>query len=438
MADVVRDQWQPSLDSGLLRRDRRGGPYDAYIPDPIAGRSIAIGSELGRKSAQAERVVRALSVGPGSDALEGISRLLLRSEAIASSMIEGIAPSPQQVAIAELAEDEQVRGFSEQARLVANNIQVLRRASSELYTLENVAVEDIVRLHASLLPDERQHRGLRTVQNWIGGSNWHPLDAQFVPPPPIHVKPLIEDLVEYINGSAHATLVQAALMHAQFETIHPFTDGNGRVGRALIHTVLTRRGLTRGAKLPVSLVLATLHHDYVDGLNAYRYHGASDSEEAVKGTRQWLHTFLDASIIAASQAQQLATDVAELRADWEDQLARYRTSHGLRAAPRSGSAIAKLLQTLPEVPIMTTRTVQRLLNISFPPARAALDELADAGILTRRSVENNTTGYLATGVFSLVTYAERRMASTQFDTRIALPGRPVAARPPVAPGGYTD
>jgi len=82
-------------------------------------------------------------------------------------MIEGIAPSPQQVAIAELAEDEQVRGFSEQARLVANNIQVLRRASSELYTLENVAVEDIVRLHASLLPDERQHRGLRTVQNWI-------------------------------------------------------------------------------------------------------------------------------------------------------------------------------------------------------------------------------------------------------------------------------
>ena len=154
-------------------------------------------------------------------------------------------------------QEEQVRGFSEHARLVANNITVLRRATQDLVDTHEVSVDDIVALHAALLPDERHH-GLREVQNWIGGSNWHPLDADFVPPPWDQVARLLDDLVGFLNGSSTGPLIQAALVHAQFETIHPFTDGNGRVGRALIHTVLARRGLAPGAVLPISLVLATL------------------------------------------------------------------------------------------------------------------------------------------------------------------------------------
>jgi len=88
----------------------------------------------------------------------------------------------------------------------------------------------------------------------LGGTSYHPIEADFVPPPPDLVPGLIEDLLRYLNGATHAPLIQAALIHAQFETIHPFTDGNGRVGRALIHTVLTRRGLLPGMVLPTSAV----------------------------------------------------------------------------------------------------------------------------------------------------------------------------------------
>lgn len=113
------------------------------------------------------------------------------------------------------------------------------------------------------------------------------------------------DLVAYINGAAHAPLIQAAVMHAQFETIHPFIDGNGRVGRALIHMMLARRGLTEHAVLPISLVLATLRDQYVEGLSAYRHDAPTASAEARTSINAWLTTFVEASGIAAEQAETL-------------------------------------------------------------------------------------------------------------------------------------
>ena len=239
----------------------------------------------------------------------------------------------------------------------------------------------------------------------------------------------MDDLVGYVNGSAHAPLVQAGIVHAQFETIHPFTDGNGRVGRALIHTVLTRRGLTPSAILPVSLVLATLRGRYVDGLTAYRYTAPPDSGEAASAVAAWLDVFLHATTVAAEQARLFAGQVADLQAEWEAKLAEHRTARGRRETPRADSATSRILRTLPEVPILTTRTAQRRLGVSFPAARAALEELADAGILARRSVERGTTRYTATDVFSLVTHAERQLASTRWDTRTSTPNRPVPAPP---------
>jgi Fic family protein len=358
-----------------------------------------------------------------------LARLLLRSEAIASSMIEGVAPSPQQVALAELAQDETVRGLSDQARLVANNMTVLRRAAQDLATAEEVTVDDVVALHAALLPDE-SHHGLRQVQNWIGGSSWHPIDAQFVPPPPALVPDLMADLVGYINGAVHAPLVQAALVHAQFETIHPFTDGNGRVGRALIHTVLTRRGLTPSSILPISLVLATLRDRYIEGLTDYRYEGDSSEPSATAAVGRWIEVFVDAAGVAADQAQQFAVEVAALSQAWGTRLADSRVGRGLRADPRRGAASTRLLHMLVEAPVLTARTAQRLLGVSFSVARAGLEELADAGILTRRSVDRGATGYAATEVFDLLTWTERRMASTRWDTRWSPPNRAVAAAPP--------
>jgi len=421
-------RWEPDPGAGMGRRDHRGGPFNAYLPDPLAGRPLVAGPGLASKAAEAERAIHRLAAVGDARSLEGISRFLLRSEAIASSMIEGIAPSPQQVALAELAQDEPVQGFSDQARLVANNIAVLRRASRELVEADAVTVEDVVRLHAELLPEERHH-GLRTVQNWIGGSNWHPLDAAYVPPPADRVQPLMADLLDYLNASAHAPLVQAAFVHAQFETIHPFTDGNGRVGRSLIHTVLTRRRLTPAAMLPISMVLATLKEAYIDGLTAYRYDGPPDGEAARSGATLWLDVFLDATLVAVDQAGRLTTEIAELKAEWAGRVARHRGELGRRETPRSDSATARILAILPEVPVMTARTAERVLGVTYPAARTALEELAGSGVLRRKSVERGTTGYVAKEVLDLISYAERRLGSTSFDTRSSAPVRSVPAAP---------
>ncbi|SNR56102.1 Fic family protein [Blastococcus mobilis] len=428
MARWLDAVWEHADLTMVPRADRLFGPYRRYEPDLVTSRPLSMSREANHAATVAERAVRELTNGPGAQGLEGLARFLLRSEAIASSLIEGIAPSPQQVALAELAQDEDVRGFSDQARLVANNITLLRRAGEELATADAIAVDDIEALHRALLPEEAHH-GLRRVQNWIGGSAWHPLSAEFVPPPPDLVPGLMADLVDYMNGSVHAPLVQAGIVHAQFETIHPFTDGNGRVGRALIHTVLTRRGLTPSAILPVSLVLSTLRGRYVEGLTAYRYVGAPDSVDAAAAVAAWLDVFLHATTVAAQQAQLFAGQIAGLQVEWETKLAEHRTAQGRRETPRSDSATSRILRTLPEVPILTSRTAQRRLGVSFPAARAALEELADAGILARRSVERGTTGYTATDVFSLVTHTERQLVSTRWDTRVSPPNRPVPVSP---------
>ena len=170
-------------------------------------------------------------------------------------------------------------------------------------------------LHRALLPDEEMH-GLRTSQNWIGGSAWHPLDAEFIPPPPALVPELMNDLVRYIDSGLHAPLIQAALTPAQFETIHPFADGNGRVGWALIHTVLTRRGLTPTVVLPISVVLLTRQDGYAEGLTAYRQDGPSSSTAATTALSAWVELFLDATATAVDQASRFAADLAALRAEW--------------------------------------------------------------------------------------------------------------------------
>ncbi|GAA4028757.1 Fic family protein [Allokutzneria multivorans] len=429
MATWVQRHWDPSFDAPS-RADRRGGRYLAYLPDRLSSRPLILSSELAGRALVVEAAVRDLAGTAGANGLEGLARFLLRSEAIASSKIEGLQVSSQQIALAELAQSDETitKGFTATAQLVANNITALRQAASTLATAPTVTIEGINGLHRALLPDER-HRDLRTVQNWIGGSDWHPVNAQFVPPPETLVTELMDDLCEYINGGLHAPLVQAALVHAQFETIHPYADGNGRVGRALIHTVLVRRGLTTSALLPISLVLLTRSQDYLAGLTGYRHEGAADLPAAHQAAAEWLAMFLEATAVAVDQAKQFAAEVAELTHEWTARLAKHRATTGVRGMPRADSATARLLARLPEVPVLTARTVERALGVSFPAARTALEELADAGVLHRKSVDRQTTGYQAREVLDLLTFAERRLASTKWDTRQSKPQRHVPARP---------
>ncbi len=258
---------------------------------------------------------------------------------------------------------------------------IVHQARTALVAESTVTVDHVVELHAALVPDQSRHHGLRAVQNWIGGSDHHPLDAEFVPPAAERVPGLMGDLVAYLNGASHSPVIQAGLVHAQFETIHPFTDGNGRVGRALIHTILTRRGLTTAAVLPVSMVLSTLRDDYVAGLTAYRHADPVGSERYHAAREQWLDVFVRAVITASTQAASLVGDLGEMRADWDERLAGARARAGKKRSARSDSSTALIMRDLPATPILTSATVQRIHGVSRVAADRALDELQSAGIL---------------------------------------------------------
>ena len=451
--------WENTHEGGLRRRDRRSGEYRAYVPDPLVGAALVLSPSTEALAARAEARVRALGALPD---MAGIARFLLRSEAIASSRIEGVAPSAHRVALAELAQQEEVRGLSEQARAVARNVTLVRAAVEELSGAQPVTADRLLALHRSLLPDSPEHHGIRSTQNWVGGSSYHPLDADFVPPPPELVPDLVADLLTYLNGATHAPLIQAALVHAQFETIHPFADGNGRVGRALIHTVLTRRGLLAGMILPTSLALSTLSDEYVEALSRFREAGdpgGSDAEshrpdaagpdgpdalgdpggpdglgklddpDGPGGRDAWISFFLGAVVLACDQAERISAELADVREEWNESLQKWVAREGGGRALRRDSAALRILEGLPGAPVLTIATASRIYGVSRTAASRGLENLRAAGILTTESIGAGRRAYTAPAVLDTITWAERRLASTRFDTRICAPARAVPAGP---------
>lgn len=427
--------WESSITEGLPRRERRSGAYRSYIPDPLTSTSLFLPPEVDALVSRAERAVR---LSTESRDLEGIARFLLRSEAIASSRIEGVAPGTKQVALAELetTEGEGPLGASEQAQLVFRNMTVVERARAELATAEEITLDQILSLQEALVADGPADSGLRKVQNWIGGSSHHPLGADFVPPAPELLTSSLHDLLTYANGAAHSPVIQAALVHAQFETIHPFTDGNGRVGRALIHTILMRRGLTTRAILPLSQILSTLREDYVRALSAYRYTGSPNGEAFHSARAEWISFFARAMIIAAEQAERTREDLDEMRAHWDERLTAWRASTGHQRALRSTSATARILEDLPSTPVLTAGSASRIHGVTPQAAHQGLHMLESAGVLSSTSRRGRRI-YFAPLVLDLVDLSVRRLASTRFDTRISPPRSFVPARPPTsdpAPG----
>ena len=260
--------------------------------------------------------------------------------------------------------------------MVADNMTVVRDATSRHVEMPGLTTEALVEVHAALLPNEPRRHGLRTVQNWIGGSDWHPIDADFVPPPPDEVRRLMGDLAAYVNGAAHSPIAQAALVHAQFETIHPFIDGNGRTGRALIHTVLRRADALRNALIPISTVFAGDTDSYIAGLTDYRADPPALDE--------WVIGFAQAAEKAAGNAVRLAEDIAALDRDVYDRLVAFRRDRGLNpAVPRRDAVVLRILGTLASDPVLTAESVSTRLAVSPAAAHRALTELAEAGILGR-------------------------------------------------------
>jgi Fic family protein len=422
MAKLVKRQWRPHLGAGLPRRDRQGCEYEAYIPDPLIERKITLDGTTAADVADAEKAVLRLNAEARSLInSEALARLLLRAEAVASSRIEGLEIGSRRLLRAQAAQGMGADPADVTAVEVLNNLDAMGWAIEHLSDKRAITRNDVLEMHARLLAGTRleEHGGkLRTAQNWIGGSDYNPCAASFVPPPPEHVEALLDDLCAFCTGDSLPTIAQAAVGHAQFETIHPFVDGNGRTGRALIHVVLRRRGLAPRVVPPVSLVLATCSKDYIAGLTATRYRGSADSAAAREGLDRWIALFATATRRAVEDAELYERRVRDIEEGWKDRLGRIR----------SGSAVQLLLEALPGAPILTAQSAASLIHRSEQAVNEALPRLLEAGLLRQTTVGRRNRAFEAPELIDAFTDLERQLASPEGDTRFSAPTRPAPRR----------
>ena len=411
----------PGDPSGQTRAQRASCRYRAYVPEPLADLDLTLPAMLAADLVDVEQAVRSLNADIASPLaeVEAMARFLLRAEAVASSNIEGLRINVRRLARSEAAAQTGAEISDETARAVMGNIHALDEALRIATAKDVIAVDDLRQIHESLLRDTReQHLGgvVRDSQNWIGGPS--PCRAAFVPPPPQHVHRLLEDLVAYLNSDSHPALVQAAIAHVQFETIHPFGDGNGRTGRALIQLVLRRRGLAPRVVPPISLVLATNAERYVAGLTSVR-----GDEPDPHGWWEWIEQFTDATGRACVDARQFVRSVEELELQWRD-----------RIGPlRADSAAAALLAQLPRLPVFTINTASEMLQRSWDAVNQAVLRLEQAGVVRQVTIGRRNRAYEVVGLFEAMIAYERILASPAADTAVAAPVRPVPERAPRPP-----
>ncbi len=419
MPELLKLSWPTSASSGLSRKNRRGCDYEAYVPDPLGGRSISLSGETAADVTEAERAVERLNRdASGLADSEAVARLLLRAEAVASSKIEGLEVGGRRLLKAQAALGLGDDTSDVTAAEVLNNIEAMRWAIDTLSVADRITVEDILGIHERLLTGttlQRYAGAPRDQQNWIGGSSHNPCSAAFVPPPSDRVRELMEDLCRFCDQDSLPAVAQAALAHAQFETIHPFIDGNGRTGRVLIHVILRRRGLAPVVVAPVSLVLATWSRDYVNGLTSTRYRNAPDSREALDALDSWIGLFAAATRRAVADAETYERRVADVQQAWRHRLVRVR----------SDSAVDRLINALPGAPVVTVQSAAALIGRSEQAVNEAVPRLEQAGVLKQTNLGRRNRAFEATDLIDAFTDLERQLAIPDGDTRLSPPRRPV-------------
>jgi Fic family protein len=371
-------------------RTARGGfAYRAYIPAKIAGEGFLLESDIAAAAANAELACRDLNDEPPElGNFETLARQLLRAESVASSRIEGLVLSQRRLAKA--AFSTEMHDITAQSVLA--NIRALERAVELAGTVETLEQKHLREVHRILFKDTRDERlggELRKEQSWVGGAAASPRTAEFIPAPPDFVPDLLDDLCAFCNRVDLPAAIQAAIAHVQFETIHPFFDGNGRVGRALILIVLRRRGVARTFLPPVSLALAGEADRYVAGMTSWRT-GAEDD---------WYSVFSDALFRAANGARQFAANVTKLQRRWMEKA----------GDPRQGSGPRRLIELLPSQPIVNVKTAAQLLGGSDERARLAVNRLEQAGVLRQTSVGRRGRAWECVGLFDQLDRFEREM-----------------------------
>jgi Fic family protein len=380
--------WQhdPTIDAPA--KYRRACKYDAFVPVELRDLPLSLEATIAGVVSEAEEAVRALN-DVARPALAPLARLLLRTESIASSKIEGMQIGVRELARAEAKVEAGGNAGSTAFEILAN-IDAMELAVNEAAEAERFTVAEIIAIHHRLMKRavgaERMAGKIRTSQNWIGGNDHNPCGADFVPPPPEEVPRLLDDLCTAINDDLLPPLVQAALVHAQFETIHPFADGNGRAGRALIHVVLRRRKAAPAYVPPISVVLATARDRYIEGLTEFR----------ADRVAEWVEQFAAAARSAAKLASAYLGQVRILSTDWRSKLAGQPTS------PRADAAAWKVIDILPAHPMITAPVAAAATGRSKPQIYEALRQLEAAGVLMPLSESQRNRSWEAVGLLDLL------------------------------------
>lgn len=361
--------WVPS-DEGLIgtsRREQRATPrtYAAAVVPHIAATELTLGGDLAADLDDATRLLTAFDSG-GAGEVAPFASVLLRSESAASSQIENLTSSARALAEAEIGEGDRAN-----AAVILANVRTMQAALALAGHLDEGA---ILEMHRALMSQQRVVSAgeWRTEQVWIGGSARHPGDADFVPPVAADVPGLVADLVRFLDRDDLPPLALGAIGHAQFETIHPFGDGNGRTGRALLHSVLLHTGAITKVTVPISAGLLALRDEYFAALTAYR---AGDVEPILRCVARAARSGVDVG-------ERLVRSLREVRAGW-----------AALVSARSDSAVWPLMDLLLRQPVVTSRVVVAELAVSPPAAHEALRRLSEAGIL------NESTGRRRNRVF---------------------------------------
>jgi Fic family protein len=361
--------------------------YAAFIPAPLPpDPPLNLGGELAALLSAADRALGRLDGSvltlPNPDLFVF---MYVRKEAVLSSQIEGTQSSLQDLlsAEAQLFGAELPRDVDE----VVNYVRAMKHGLARLSELP-VSIRLVREIHAELMRDVRGGRlqpgELRKSQNWIGPAASTIATASFVPPPPHDVPAALGELEQFLHSKDDLPpLVRIALAHVQFETIHPFLDGNGRVGRLLVTFLLTECGILHKPVLYLSHYFKRHRQAYYDHLQAVRDQGAWES---------WLEFFLKGVIEVAGEAAETARRVLLLR-----------ESHRTAITDRLGRAAGnghRVLESLFDRPIVTVSDVQALTGTAYPSANNLVSRLVEIGVLSEM------TGYARNRRFRYAPYIQ--------------------------------
>ncbi len=391
---TVDVRWVPDPAAHGPRRARVPVTVSAYVPEPLDTLDLRIGAATATAIADAEREIAATQQYAEIVGTHTIAHQVLRSEAIASSQMEGVvAPSNRTIAKVAVSgrHHENARAAHEATDAVIAAYAWAAEEASGRYD------QDLLRgLHAGIARSDRRLAATagtyRNQQNWIGPDPYTPDGAEFVPPPAEALPRLLDDLIDFLGRRDMSPVLQAAAAHAQFETIHPFADGNGRVGRMLIGMTLTRSGLVHDVVPPVSLVLARERDAYVGALTAWRYDDG--------GIDGWVSLLANALEETAVATRRLANDIGALRNEWR----------ALASDPHPNDAASAVIDALPTHPVINAEIAERVTGRSRRTAERVLARLQDDGVLRQVTLGKRNRAWESVGHFALLDRFERTLS----------------------------